>query len=128
MSRFCFAGETKIWRKYKALSGDTVFLPTLRPYVRPSAFATTLASTLLFRSVALTHYEILWQNLLQAYSIIIQCGQNKCHISTYIFIQNYAPLQISVYKLHPLNNSDTLSDIFLKFGTYIKHHQSIYRD
>ena len=44
------------------------------------------------------------------------------------FLQSYAPLQISLFKLHPLNNSETLCDIFLKLGTHIKQHQMMYRD
>ena len=47
------------------------------------------------------------------------------------FLQNYAPLQISVYKSHPLYNSETLWGTFLKLGTNrrcteIKYHNSIY--
>ena len=36
--------------------------PVFRPSVRPATFATTLASTLLFGSVSLKPFEILWQN------------------------------------------------------------------
>ena len=44
------------------------------------------------------------------------------------YLQNNARLKILVYKLHPLNNSETVWDIFLKLGTNIKHHQMICRD
>ena len=53
------------WRQYRL------------PVFSPSTFATTLASTLLLRSVTVKPYEILWQNLVQILSIIRQCGQNK---------------------------------------------------
>ena len=123
------AGTTKMATR------DIGILFSVRSYVRPSTFATTLASTVL--SVTLNPYEIRLQGLVQIQSIIRQYGQNKYHNSAYIFLQNYALLQISIQytnrissiTLRPFEifscNLAQLLNIIRQY-TEIKYHNSIY--
>ena len=44
------------------------------------------------------------------------------------FLWNYDPLKILVWKPFPINNSETLGDIFTKLCTIIKHYQMMCTD
>ena len=50
---------------------------SIRSYVRPSTFATTLASTLLFRSVTTKPFEIFWQHFGTNIKYYRRCAQNN---------------------------------------------------
>ena len=47
---------------------------------------------------------------------------------TCTLLNKLCPFEISVCKSHPLNNSETLWDIFLKLGTNIKHRQTMSKE
>ena len=61
-------------------------------------------------STNIKHYQMMWREQV-----------SLLHLD---YLQNYAPLKSLVHKPNPLNDSEILSDIFLKLGTNIKYHEA----
>ena len=67
--------------------------------------------------------EIFSQNLVQIYIALSGDEQRARTIITPTFLLNYSP-----WKLCPLNNFETLWDIFIKLGRNIKRYQAMCRE